>query len=342
MKTFLQKTYKPFLKSVAFILAFVLTFSYVQEIFKLKGSQYGKYEYYSEEEENSMDIIYFGNSRCNRGIDPLIIDEVNGTYSYNMGIQGLRAKHVYIRMKDALSTQTPKLVVIETAIFTPSGSKKLEESYQQRALLPLPTSMFKLDAAIELGEDASKAVDLFLPLLRFHSRYEEVDSVDFLYLMDLNDEIDYEGRYTEESIIEHRGYSLYPNDSKLKKSYHKYCNIDYAAVTNVGSLDKETEEYLEKIVDLCKGIGAEILFLSIPAVDKDSNYETMMPINNYIREKYKDDSSINMLDTHLYYNDIGLDYMYYQNSNHLNRDGAVLFSNFFAQYLKDNYSTVIE
>lgn len=347
MKEFIKKTYKPFIKSVAFITIFILLFLHVQEVFKLKGSGYGKYTYFSEEEDNSMDIMFFGNSRMNRGVDPLIIDDINQTLSYNMGIQGLRSNHVYIRMKNAFMTQTPKLTVIETGILTPASSDKLEEQYSQRTLLSLPTSLFKLESAVELASDAkgvstaNRALELFLPLIRFHARYEEIDSVDYLYCMDLNDDFEYENRYSEEVMMSHRGYTAYPTQKQLKDSYSKYKKKKYAEVTDVATLDAQTEEYLDKMVELCRSIGSEILFLSIPAFDKDANYKVTIPITNYLSEKYKNDEDIHILDTNLHYNDVGYDYFYFQNTSHLNEDGAKLLSNYLGAYIKENYSDIL-
>lgn len=338
MKTLLTKYYKPVLKTIAFVLIFVLLFSYVQNIFGLKGSGYGKYTYYNNEKEQSMNVLFFGNSRCNRAFDPLIIDDIAGTTSYNLGIQGLRAKHVYIRMLDAFKTQTPKLVVIETGIFTTGASATLEEQYNHRTLVSLPTSLFKLKAAFELTEDMDKAVELFMPLLRFHSRYKEIGSVDFIYDRKIDDSFDYENRSSEEVMMSHRGYTSYPTNKKLKESYHSIFTKDYYEITETAVFDDETEEYLNKIVELCRSIGAEILFVSVPAVAKSDGASLTVPISNYIEEKYSDDADIRVLDMYVCHRAIGLDYMYFQNTNHLNVQGAQLVSSYMGNFIADNYN----
>lgn len=338
MKEFLKKYGKPVLKTVAFILIFILLFSYVQNIFGLKGSGYGKYTYYNREDKQSVDVIFFGNSRCNRAFDPPVIDDIAGTYSYNLGIQGLRAKHVYIRMQDAFKTQTPKLVVIETGIFTTGASATLEEQYNHRTLVSLPTSLFKLNAAFELAENKEKAVELFLPLLRFHSRYKEIGSVDFIYDRKIDDSFEYENRSSEEVMMTHRGYTSYPTNKKLKDSYHSVFSGDYGTITDIAVFDDENEEYLNKIVELCRSIGAEILFVSVPAVAKSVGASLTVPISNYLDGKYSDAADIKVLDMYKNYNDIGLDYMYFQNTSHLNVQGAQLVSDYMGRYIDENYS----
>ena len=339
MKAFLLKYYRPFLKTVAFVLIFVLLFSYVQDIFGLKGSGYGKYTYYNRETENTVDVIYFGNSRCNRAFDPLVVDDIAGTYSYNLGIQGLRAKHVYIRMQDAFKTQTPGLVIIETGIFTSGASATLEEQYNHRTLVSLPTSVFKLKAAVELAETKEKAVELFLPLLRFHSRYKEIGSVDFIYNRSINDEYDYENRSSEEVMQTHRGYTSYPTNKKLKDSYHSVFTKDYSTITELAELDEETVEYLDRMVELCRSIDAQILFVSVPAVAKSAGATLTVPISNYLADRYAADEDIAVLDMYLNYAEIGLDYMYFQNTSHLNVSGAQLVSTYMGEYIAEHYGS---
>ena len=336
MKAFFVKYWKSILSPIAFVLIFFILFSYIQDIFELKGACYGKYKYYNKEEKNSLDVIYFGNSRTNRGINPLVVDEIAGCYSYNLGIQGLRANHVYYRLIDALKTQKPKLVVLETSMYMPSKEKN-EESYVQRTLLSLPFSFFKVKAAMEMGTDDQMKAELIMPLLRFHGRFREIDSVDFLYIMNLNPDIPYDLQISEEIMAESRGYMPYQNDAVLKDDGKGYFDKDYASITEMTVPDKDADYYFQEMIRICEENGAKVLIISIPSMEKNETAKETVPIMNYLKQVYKDDPNVDYLDICTSMKEIGLDYDNFHNKGHLNRSGAQKISEFIGTYLKNNY-----
>lgn len=337
MKEFLKSHIKPFLQSVAFFLIFILIFLSVQKIFVLKGSGYSKYMYYNEEENDSLNLLFFGNSRCNRAIDPVLIDEKVGSYSYNMGIQGLRANHVYYRIADALKTQSPDVVAVEISICVPASNDTIEESYMHRALGSLPTSFFKLNAAMELGNDKDQKVELFLPLLRFHARYEELDVEDFAYSMTPNSDFENGEAKNDKWISSHRGYTPYPVQKDLEPKKKNYFKQDYSGITDIAVLDETSAEYIPRIVEAVKAKGCKLLFFSIPATSDGKNGKTTIPVMNYLRATYGDDEDIAFLDLHDHLEEVGLDYQFYQNTEHTNAKGAKLVSTFMADYISANY-----
>ncbi|MBP5158911.1 MAG: hypothetical protein ILP10_01275 [Lachnospiraceae bacterium] len=346
MKEFLKSHIKPFLQTVAFFVIFVLIFLHVQNIFNLKGSGYTKRMYFRDEADNTINVMFFGNSRCNRGMNPSVIDPIAGTYSYNMAIQGLRSSFVYVRMKDAFKTQTPKLIAIETSIFTPPSTPGLEESYGQRTLMSIPVSPFKLASSIELaslidgdlGKKATRASEYFLPLLRFHSRYEELGPGDFVYdLINMGD-YDYSEAQADKCIIENRGYTIYAKNNKLEQTTKtSFFDKDHTSITDVAELDGTSYDYLNKIVELAKDKGAKILFFSIPAMGAKKDSRVTEPIMNFLKTCYENDPDVKFLDFYEHLNEIGLDYEHFQNKEHLNIEGAKLASEFMGNFIKDNY-----
>lgn len=336
MKEEKKGLFKSVIKGTAFILIFVLLFFYIQDIFELKGSCYGKYTCYENQEEESINVFYFGNSRCNRAINPMVIDEIAGTVSFNYGIQGLRAKHVYFRYLDALRNQAPKLVVLETSTFLPSKEAN-EESYQQRTVLPLPTSLFKFETAWELGSDFKERMQLFLPFLRFHARYRDIAAVDYIYIRDINPDFAYENQSSEETMMESRGYMPYPKDKKLKDDGNNYFGQSYSGITEIGVPDPECDEYFRKTVELAKQNGSQVLLLSIPSLEENATAVNTVPITNYLKELYKDDPDVKILDLNLVLSDVGLNYDNYHNAGHVNRSGAQLISEYVGNYVKENY-----
>ncbi len=336
MKAFLSKYLKSIVAPIVFVSIFLILFSYVQDIFELKGACYGKYKYYNQEDDDSIDVIYFGNSRTNRGINPLVVDEIAGCYSYNLGIQGLRANHVYYRLLDAFKTQSPKLVVLETSMYMPSKEKN-EESYIQRTLMSLPFSPFKVKAAMELGSDDATRAELIMPLLRFHNRFREIESVDFLYIMDLHPDIPYDLQSSEEIMANSRGYMPYTTDNILEDDGKGYFDKDYASITDVTVPDPGADYYFQEMIRISEEHGAKVLIISIPSMEKNETAKDTVPIMNYLKEVYKDDPNVGYLDICTNMKEIGLDYNNFHNKGHLNRSGAQKISEFIGEYLRENY-----
>lgn len=74
------------------------------------------------EPENSIDIIFAGDSESYTSISPKLIQKKYGFTSYVCGTSGQRMYVTYELLREALKKQTPKAVVIETnCIFTPRG-----------------------------------------------------------------------------------------------------------------------------------------------------------------------------------------------------------------------------
>ena len=337
MKEFIKKYWKGTLKTVLFVGIFLILFSYVQDIFELKGQGYGKYRCFNWEERNAVNVIFFGNSRTNRGVNPVVVDEIAGTRSFNYGLQGLRANQVYYRVVDAFKTQSPKLIVLESSICV-SASARLEESYAQRALVSLPLSVNKVEAALDLGENDKKKAELILPLLRFHMRYRELEAVDFRYIMDINSEYPYMNQPAEEVMEVSRGYTPYETDMSLEDDGKGFFDKDYSKITKVKAPDEKLERYFKMIVDYAEEHGAKVLILSIPSMDKKETPKDIIPLTNYLRLLYADNENVAFLDASVCMKDYGLSYDCYHNTGHLNRLGAKKLSEFIGQFLRDNYS----
>ncbi len=74
------------------------------------------------EPENSIDILFAGDSESYSSMSPVLLQKKYGFTSYVCGSSGQRIYLTYELLQTALERQTPKAVVIETnCIFTPRG-----------------------------------------------------------------------------------------------------------------------------------------------------------------------------------------------------------------------------
>ena len=337
MKEFVKKYWKNVVACIAFVTIFFLLFSHVQNVFELKEGCYGKYDDYNNMEKNSINVMFYGNSRTNRGLNPVIIDEISGTTSYNYGIQGLRASNMYFRFIDTLTTQNPQLIVLETSMYIPA-KEHLMESHIQRTVQSLPFSLLKIKAALEMGFDDKMKAELIMPLLRFHGRFREIDSVDFAYMMDLNPDFPYEGQYPDEVMAESRGYMPYSVNREWEDNGKKYFTKDYSKITDIAEPDETQDKYFKEMVRIAEEHGAKVLLLSIPSFVSNETPKETIPLMNYLRDFYKDDPNVQCLDICTMIKDLGLGFSDYQNSGHLNLSGCRKLSEYIGNYIKENYS----
>lgn len=104
---------------------------------------------YKNEPENSLDIMFFGNSDAYAGIIPAKIYGECGYTSYVCGKPLQTIEGVNAQLKNALETQSPKIVVLETDCL-----------YEERS--------------ITINES-----NLFVSPFLFHSRWKELKRKDF-------------------------------------------------------------------------------------------------------------------------------------------------------------------
>ena len=105
---------KEFIKSVLFIIIFLILLNVSTNIFILKGNGYGSdvTSFYSEK-KNSLDVIFFGSSHSYATFSPKIIQEYSNLNSYNFATQQQPIYITYYYMIEALKYQKPKYFVLD-------------------------------------------------------------------------------------------------------------------------------------------------------------------------------------------------------------------------------------
>ena len=141
---------------------------------------------YAAEPAGSIDMVFLGSSQSYWGTSPMILWNEVGIASVNMS--GIMHHHtiVYEQLKALLEMNTPPKYVV----FNPSsllstykaGEEKLQPVYEQ-FIYTLPTLGQKISAfraMLEEGEGTVDVASFLFPLLRYHSRWQELTAEDFL------------------------------------------------------------------------------------------------------------------------------------------------------------------
>jgi len=269
-------------------------------------------EYYDEKNKDH-DVIFIGDCEVYENFSPITLWEKYGITSYIRGSAQQLMWHSYYILEDTLKYEKPDVVVF--SVLSMMYDKPQKEAYNRMSIDGLPFSLTKLKMARASMLPEEDLITYIFPLLRFHSRWNELSEEDFKY-------------WFKKDQIAHNGY-LMRVDVKPASSFPKPRKLaDY----RFGDI---CYDYLDKIVKLCKDNGIELVLLKAPSLYPHWYEEWDAQIVDYAQKN--DLLYINMLD-HL--DEIGLDFSTdtYDAGLHLNLSGAEKASVFLGNILKEEFN----
>lgn len=277
-------------------------------------------EFYGQE-ENSVDVIYFGSSATQRAfVQPVAFhDEGVAGYSIASGSQPfMLTKYM---MEEVLKTQDPDLFIIEVR----GACKPPEELWDvavRRLLDNMPLSDNKLKAiraVTEYAEGTETGIDetglsYAFTLLKYHGRWNPLKQPKYW------DNIDYYKGYTMDSGVCFRCTEIHP--------------INYTEA-NVMPIHERTEAALRDLLDYCDSIDTKVLFVVSPyeASEKGMgkiNYSKQIieergyEVLNFLPQEKREMLGLNDKDS-------------YYNREHLNFNGSLMYTDYLSKYIKENY-----
>ena len=222
----------------------------------------------------------------------------------------------YYILKETLKYEIPKVVVLNVnSLRYGKDSDKVSEAYNRLMIDNMKWSKEKIDLINESMTEEENMLSYVFPILRYHSRFDELTKEDFKYLF--------------------KGKENTYNGFLVNKNIKPVTNLPTKRNLASYEFPKECIEYLDKIVKLCNENDIKLVLIKAPSVYPYwyDEYD----------EKIKDYSEENNID---YYNllekaeEIGLDYQFdtYDGGLHLNFYGAKKLSKYFAKILKSNYN----
>ncbi len=313
-------------KGVAFLLIFMLIFLCIQEVMRYKFNERleDRYQDYMNEKENSVDVVFLGSSSTYSGIVPTVMWKDSGITAYNLSIVTGASFIDYYQLRFLLQVQTqkPKLVVFDfTRIGTnakASSSAKQENSHR-KIIEAMPFWKLRYEMIFQLKKD-NPGQNLFtylFPLLRYHSRWNDVSKEDF----QPSEHDAYSKGGIFRNVISEKPADCHPElfeaDIKPKEV------VDYSY------------GYYKKIVDLCKENGIEVAVASYPKENSENWISIFKALQNFCDEN---EISYYNLSTPENWAALGIDGATdFFDSGHLNARGAVKTSRAFAKQLQADY-----
>lgn len=240
---------KIWISCLSLILATVLLLGAVQALVRPKyrdssreGALIG--EYYSEPLYDH-DVLFIGDCEVYESFTPPTLWEEYGIPSYIRGSAQQLAWHSYYLLEDALRYETPKVVVFN--VLALKYGEPQDEAYNRMTLDGMRWSPSKIRAILASMTDEEEFSSYVLPLLRFHSRWDELKSEDVQY-------------FAGGEPISHNGYLM---QTAVKGGRSEIAPTPLADYT----LPAGSMQYLDKMRDLCAEKGIRLVLIKAPTND---------------------------------------------------------------------------
>lgn len=269
-------------------------------------------EYYREENKDH-DVIFIGDCEVYENFSPVTLWQEYGITSFIRGSAQQLIWHSYYLLEETLMYEKPKVVVFNVLSMKYDTPQK--EAYNRMALDGMPLSLPKLKSIKASMLEEEKFITYLFPILRYHSRWSELTAEDFKYLFKKN-KVTHNGYLMRVDV---KPLTTIPQARKLPN--YQFNDICY--------------EYLDKMTELCKKNGIELVLIKAPTIYPHWYDEWDRQIEDYASKN--DLLYVNFLK---YTDEIGIDFQTdtYDAGLHLNLSGAEKLSRYFGRILQDKFN----
>lgn len=310
-----MKNRKTVLSVIAVLMVFLAVFCLATQLLTPKymtdlveGSMISQYY----RESGGHDVIFIGDCEVYANYSPMELYRTCGITSYIRGTSQQLIWQSYYVLKETLRYETPRAVVLNVNAMR--YGEPVKEAFNRLTIDQMRWSTEKIGMIRASMTEEETFASYVFPILRYHSRFDELTKEDFEYLFKVKDNT-YNGYLVNKNI---NPAGTLP--AKRPLADYRFADVCY--------------EYLDRITKLCKEKGVELILVKAPS------------LYPYWYEQYDEQMAEYARENGLaYYNftacieDIGLDFQVdtYDAGLHLNHTGAEKLSRYFGQILAENH-----
>lgn len=307
-------------KLLAIVLTIVITISglwFATRLFMpkymhgiLEGAMIG--EYYDDPTDHN--VVFIGDCELYENISPVYLWENFGINSYIRGSAQQLIWQSYYLAEETVEREHPDVIVFN--VLSMKYNTPQNEAYNRMTLDGMKWSSSKVDSIKASMTEEESMIEYMFPLLRYHSRWSDLNADDFNYLFH-RDKVTFNGYYMR---VDEK-----PADDNIPKGRPI---IDY-------QFGDTAYQYLDKLTKLCKDNDIELILVKAPSLFPYWYPQWDKQIEDYAAAN--DLTYINFLD---YQDSIGLDWDKdtYDGGLHLNLSGAEKLSEYFGQILSNDFN----
>ena len=311
-----MKKKKTVLSVSAVLLVFVVILSLATRLLQPKymtdlveGSMLSQYY----RESGGHDVIFVGDCEVYANFSPMELYREAGITAYVRGSSQQLIWQSYYILKETLEYETPKAVVLNVNAMR--YNEPVSEAFHRLTIDKMRWSDEKIGIIRASMTEEETFLSYVFPILRYHSRFDELTSEDFQYLFRVKDNT-WNGFLMNKEVN-----ALEELPTKRLLSDYRFYDICF--------------DYLDKIRMLCEEAGVELILIKAPSVYPYWYEEYDAQIEEYAEKHGL--SFYNFLD---HVEQIGIDYTLdtYDQGLHMNLTGATKLSRFFAGILAENHN----
>lgn len=292
-----------------FLLQRLLEPKYVEDV--VEGALIA--EYYEEEKDPDVrehDVVFIGDCEVYENFSPAVLWQEYGINSYIRGSAQQLIWQSYYLLEDTLRYETPKVIVFN--VLSLKYNEPQKEAYNRMTLEGMKWSLSKVKSIQASMTDSEHFLDYVFPILRYHSRWSDLDKEDVEYLF-------------HSKRVSHNGY---------------YMRVDVKPAENVPagqpladySLGENAMSYLDKMTELCEEKGIQLVLIKAPSLYPYWYDEWEEQVEAYAEEHGL--LYVNFLELT---EEAGIDFSQdtYDAGLHMNLSGAEKLSRYFGQILTE-------
>lgn len=267
-------------------------------------------EYYKETTDH--DVIFVGDCEVYENFSPITMWEDYGITSYIRGSAQQLIWQSYYLLEETLEYEKPEAVVFNVLSMKYDTPQK--EAYNRMTLDGMKWSKSKVDDIRASMMEDEEFADYVFPILRYHSRWQELTSDDFKYLFTRRP-VSQSGYYMR---IDVKPAQTFPKPKKL-------ANYEFG---------ENSWKYLEKMRKLCEEKGIQLILVKAPSLYPAWYDEWEDQIEEYA--KTYELPYYNFLDLT---DEVGIDFTKdtYDGGLHLNLSGAEKMGAYFGKILREEF-----
>lgn len=305
---------KTIFRIICFALLLTLILAMVNRIFRFKYSDgiYTAEKFYDQEKE-SVDVLILGSSHAYEYFNTGTLWDEHGMAAFIFAGSAQPMWNTYYFLKEALKTQTPKLIVLE------GFRLAMQDEYAEDSRIifnnyGLHWSKDKIES-IKVSAPKDRWLDFLLEHTQYHSRYTEISREDFLPNKGNHQYDDWKGF----------GCNMETEAFKAK---------DMSGITDKDPIPEKIEYYYRKVLELARDNNIPITVIISPYPGIKKYEQRIFNTAEDIAAEY----GVSFLNCNLILDEIGLDYETDAgDSSHINYRGNEKFTTYIGAYLKNNY-----
>ena len=306
-----------FVQAICFLAILAAVFSPLRQLMARKSlvgvwNMTEKVGGFYNEPQNEFDLMFFGSSHIYASIAPMRLWEDTGVKSYVFATQQQPAWATYTYLKEALKSQSPRLVVVECQMLL-HDEDYYEEGVTYSYMDDLRFSWDKVQLAWHSAPTMEERVELLCNYIKYHVRWSELTKEDYAF----------DPKALRDPL---KGYvQLWDTPDPQPRP-----NID--EITGRAALTEKNERWLREIIALCQERGIELWLIKAPSNLLEEEKLRLNTIGDTAAEY-----GVMFHDFNEDYAAVGLTPDRFYDAHHLDAWGAAAFTDYFAEYLTERY-----